>query len=132
VSPLGRACTFAAVALAVVTVALWSAGEPSEGSADSAADGADLFLAKGCASCHVGPASGAASSGSPPLDHAQAWAGDRRPGMSAAAYLAESMADPAAFISPVFNGGSGPMTAMPQLVLTSDEVDALVDYLLAG
>ena len=49
----------------------------------------------------------------------------------AAAYLAESMRRPDAFISPAWRGG-GPTTAMPQLDLTDAEIDALVDYLLAA
>jgi hypothetical protein len=52
--------------------------------------------------------------------------------MTAEDYLAESMANPAAFISPAFVGGSGPSTAMPRLALSAAEIDALVGYLLAG
>ena len=41
------------------------------------------------------------------------------------------MAAPGVFISPEFSPGSGgPTTGMPQLPLTSEEIDALVAYLL--
>ena len=41
------------------------------------------------------------------------------------------MAAPGVFISPDFSPGSGgPTTGMPQLPLTSEEIDALVAYLL--
>ncbi len=98
----------------------------------SPASGADLFLAKGCASCHVGPDTTPLFSGFPSLGDASSWAGDRRPGVSAENYLAESMAAPDVFVSPAFNGGVGPTSGMPQLRLTSDEIDDLVAYLLDG
>ena len=41
------------------------------------------------------------------------------------------MAAPGVFISPEFSPGqSGPTTGMPQLQLTSEEIDAIVAYLL--
>ena len=52
--------------------------------------------------------------------------------MSARAYLTESIDEPGAFISPAFAGGGyGSLPAMPNLALTPDEVDALIDYLLS-
>jgi hypothetical protein len=70
-------------------------------------------------------------SGFPSLAEAPSWAGERRPGLSAEDYLTESMAAPGVFISPEFSRGqSGPTTGMPQLRLTSEEIDALVVYLL--
>ena len=50
--------------------------------------------------------------------------------MTARAYLAESINEPNALISPAFTG-YGPTTAMPNLALRPDEVDALIDYLLS-
>jgi mono/diheme cytochrome c family protein len=129
-SPVGRACALCAVALAVVTVAFWDSGSPPASSA-AHVDGAELFHAKGCASCHDGPESAALIGGFPPLLDATDWAGQRRPEMTARAYLAESILEPNAFISPAFAGGNGPATAMPSLTLTPDETDALIDYLLS-
>ena len=69
--------------------------------------------------------------GIPSLADAAAWADDRRTNLGAQDYLTESIAAPGVFISPVFQPGqSGPTTAMPQLRLSSEEIDALVAYLL--
>lgn len=95
-----------------------------------ALDGAALFVDKGCATCHDGPRSTAMIEVGPPLDEAAAWAAARVPGQDAPGYLAASMRDPAAFISPAFAGGVGPTTAMPQLELSDAEIEALVAYLL--
>ena len=97
-------------------------------------DGAMLFQAKGCAACHRGPDSTAAyGSGFPGLIEASSWADDRRPGLTAAEYLSESIREPWAFARPGFSPGSGGSTrAMPALELSEAEVDAVVDYLLAG
>jgi cytochrome c551/c552 len=98
----------------------------------SALDGAALFVDKGCASCHDGPRSTAMVAVGPPLDDARAWAATRVDGQDAAAYLAASMRDPGAFISPAFTGGVGPATAMPRLALSDAEIEALVADLLAS
>lgn len=124
---VGRWSGIAAATLAVVTTATWTQGERHE--ADAALDGAQLFRSKGCAACHAGPDSTVEGPSFPPLTDTAAWAGERRPGMSAEEYLAESMLDPGAFVSPAFTP-SGPTTAMPRLDLTEAEVDALVDHLL--
>jgi mono/diheme cytochrome c family protein len=88
--------------------------------------GASLFAAKGCASCHAGPASSSATGLGPPLVDAASWAGERRPGLSAEAYLAESIREPAAFISPARTSD----WTMPRLDVTDEEVDRLVAFLL--
>ncbi|MEO5901381.1 MAG: cytochrome c [Ilumatobacteraceae bacterium] len=93
-------------------------------------DGAQLFRSKGCATCHTGPDSTARFDSAPSLADAAAWAASREPGVSATDYLAESMLAPSTFISPAFHDGGGPMTGMPDLGLSPDEVDALIDYLL--
>jgi mono/diheme cytochrome c family protein len=134
VSPVGRACAICAVVLAVITIATWDRGEGetvADGPTTVVADGAQLFRAKGCASCHDGPDSTAQSVDFPSLADAPSWAGDRRTGMSAAAYIAQSIREPGAFISPAWVGG-GPTTAMPQLGLTEAEIDAIVGYLLGA
>jgi mono/diheme cytochrome c family protein len=96
----------------------------------SPADGADLFMRKGCASCHKGPQTTARIGVAPSLEDVPEWAGQREPGLSASDYVRESILNPPAFISPAFVE-SGP-TAMPSLNLTEAEVDALVAYLLAS
>ena len=129
-SVVGRACVAGAIALAAVTVAFWDSNAPPASSAPTVG-GAELFHAKGCASCHDGPDSTALVGGFPPLTDAGAWAALRLPDMTAREYLAESITEPNVFISPAFAGGNGPATAMPNLTLTPDEVDAIIDYLLS-
>lgn len=135
-SAVGRWCAIAAAVLAVVTAATWMGGGMHEGArsgvADAGPDGAQLFRAKGCAGCHTGPEISALVSGFPPLTDASRWAGERRPRLTPEGYLAESMIDPGAFISPAFTGGNGPATAMPRLELSTTEVELLVAYLLRG
>jgi mono/diheme cytochrome c family protein len=134
VSPIGRACAIGAVVLAVITIATWDRDD-SEAVADRSTsvsgDGAQLFRAKGCATCHDGPDSTAQFVDFPSLADAPSWAGGRRAGMSAAEYIAQSIREPGAFISPAWVGG-GPTTAMPQLGLSEAEIAAVVDYLLTA
>jgi len=141
---LGRWCALGAAVLGVATIATWSLDDESAGEAQQAEpagsnitapvedslDGAELFVAKGCVSCHVGPDTTPMVSGFPSLDGAGAWAGTRKPGMTAEEYLTESMLSPRAFISPAFNGAMGPTDGMPLLILSEVEIEALVAYLL--
>jgi cytochrome c1 len=94
-------------------------------------DGASLFHAKGCATCHNGPDSGAGISEFPDLSDAASWAATRVPGMSASEYVTQSIRDPIAVISPAFSSAGGPTPGMPTLALSDAEVAALVEYLLA-
>ena len=136
-SSIGRLCAIGAVVLAVITVATWNRDEEEavavgpavDGAA--AVDGAQLFQAKGCAGCHAGPDSRPWFDEFPSLADAPSWAGGRRTGLSAAEYIAESIREPGAFISPAWFEG-GPVTEMPQLALTEAEIAAIVDYLLAA
>jgi mono/diheme cytochrome c family protein len=118
-----------AVAFGVLTLVTWNVVQ-SPTAAEPNLDGAQLFRAKGCATCHTGPDSTALGSGFPSLADAPQWAADRRAGVTARDYLIESIAAPSVFTSPAYRGGTGPTTQMPQLQLTADEIDALVDYLL--
>lgn len=122
----GHACAFGSVVLVALTMAFWNSDTDSS-TAPGTLDGADLFQAKGCATCHDGPTSTARPGGAPSLRFAHDWAGDRRPGLTAEEYIAESIVDPGAFISPAY-AGHGPM--MPTLAVTQNEIDALVAYLL--
>ena len=134
-SPVGRASAIGAVVLAAVTVATWDRGEGASAvvapsvAGRAAADGAQLFRAKGCATCHDGPDGRAQFDEFPSLADAPSWAGDRREGLTAENYIAQSIRDPGAFISPAWVGG-GPVTGMPQLGLTEVEIAAIVEYLL--
>ena len=127
---IGRIAAVIAVAFTVLTIATWSETKNTSVEDDPALVGAMRFKVQGCATCHYGPDSSFGIYGVPPLTEASAWAGDRRPGMSAADYLAESIRTPSAFISPAFRGGFGPMTGMPDLNLDDAEIAALVAYLL--
>ena len=98
-----------------------------------AQDGAVIFRVKGCASCHTGPETTALTGERyPNLTDASAWAGDRHPEQTAEQYLAASIREPWAFISPAFTPSGGSGSAMPQLGLSDTEVAAVVNYLLAG
>ncbi|MGH9134270.1 MAG: c-type cytochrome [Ilumatobacteraceae bacterium] len=111
----------------------WRDDTPERARAASEVDGAALFQAKGCATCHTGPASLAAVGDAfPSLADAAAWAGSRRAGMSAGDYVDESIREPWAFISPEFEPYGGPTTAMPDLGLSAAERAAIVDFLLDG
>ena len=124
------------IALAAAVVCLagsWIAWQrhPATGEATTF-DGAAVFRAKGCASCHAGPQSQPRFGGAfPDLSNAPEWAASRRPAMSASEYLAESITQPNAFISPAHTGPVGPTDQMPALGLDQREVDALVQYLLS-
>ncbi len=124
----------AGVAL-VASVAVWLTGPTGDASPagttnGTAIDGASLFRAKGCATCHTGPDSTAGGEGFPDLSAAGDWAAARVPGMSAEDYITQSIRDPIAVISPEFASGAI-VTGMPTLTLSDGEVAALVEYLLA-
>lgn len=87
-------------------------------------------MRKGCASCHDGPQTTARVPVAPSLADVAEWASERKPGVSAADYVKESIVNPPAFTSPELRQ-NGPV-AMPSLWLTEAEVDALVSYLLSS
>ncbi len=127
-----RLFAVASLLAAFGSVVAWQ-HEPVSTAAATSADGAALFQAKGCASCHHGPDSSALSGESfPSLADVSTWAGERRSDLSAEQYLTESIREPGAFRSPMFSPAGGPTMAMPVLELTDVEVDAIVEYLLAG
>ena len=119
----------AAVAAALSLVA--AAARPDAGDEAVALDGASLFTAKGCATCHDGPGDASTIGIGPSLVGASSWAGKRIDGVSAEDYLEQSMRSPSAFISPAYRPDGGPNTGMPLLQLSDREIAALVDYLLA-
>jgi mono/diheme cytochrome c family protein len=111
---------------AALSVTAWQEETPVSA---SPRDGADLFMRKGCASCHDGPQSTARMGEvGPSLADAEEWAGERLPGINARDYVRESIRNPTAFRSPEARDGA----AMPSLNLSEAEIDALVEYLLAS
>lgn len=123
----------AAVVAVVASMVAWQRDPVPASAAAASLDGATLFRAKGCAACHTGPDSRAFPGDLfPSLADAPSWAADRREGLIAADYLAESIREPWAFPAPGFSAGSaGPTVAMPALELSDAEVAAIVEYLLA-
>jgi cytochrome c oxidase subunit 2 len=94
----------------------------------SAADierGKSLFYVKGCVSCHQKAAApGNITSVAPNLTGLAQRADLRKPGMSAAAYVRESIKTPSAFYV------SGFTATMPDLGLSDEEIAALSAFLL--
>jgi mono/diheme cytochrome c family protein len=87
-----------------------------------------LFYAKGCVTCHTKAGeTGAIGQVGPDLTDLASRAATRRPGMSAEAYVRESIKTPSAFFAPGFEGGTA---RMPDLGLSDDEVAALTAFLL--
>ena len=108
---------------AALSVTAWQRESPAAASTHA---GADLFMLKGCASCHTGPQTTARLEVGPSLAEVNEWAGERQPGIGARDYVRESIRNPPAFISPAV----GNTARMPSLNLTEAEIDALVEYLL--
>jgi mono/diheme cytochrome c family protein len=128
VTRVGIAAAVIAVGAVIGSVVAW----PDDAAAprrSAPADGAEVFLAKGCATCHDGPDTTAAFGVGPSLADTASWAGERVASMSARDYVAESILVPSAVISPVFRA-DGPTTAMPTLDLSPGELESIVDYLV--
>ena len=127
-----RAALYATAAVAAAALSfVAAAARPGAGGDTAAADGAALFVAKGCSSCHEGPAGRSLTGVGPSLAAAPTWAGERIAGVAAADYLEQSMRSPSAFISPAHRSTGGPSVGMPLLRLSDEEIDTLVDYLLS-
>lgn len=116
------------LAAAAGSFAAWRTEAPAP---ISSRDGGDLFISKGCASCHDGPQTTPNFSVGPSLVDVADWAAERKPGVSAREYVEESIVYPTAFMSPDFFP-NGPTSSMPLLNLSPAEVDALVSYLVGG
>jgi mono/diheme cytochrome c family protein len=126
------------VALAAVTAWAWTARSssaadrtPPVAAVSAPLDGADLFRAKGCASCHEGPGTRSSIGLAPSLAAVGDWPPERRRSMPLADYLRESILEPGAFTSLVFSP-NGPTTAMPGIAVSPAELEALVAYLMGG
>ena len=121
------------VVLAAATVLTWSwpgEGEaaPGEASASAPPEGANLFRAKGCATCHQGHDTRPPVPVGPNLAGPEAVAATRQPGVSAPDYVRRSITAPDSFVVAGFPGEG--MGAMPTLAVSEAELEALVAYLL--
>lgn len=90
-------------------------------------EGRLLFLAKGCNGCHVMRGLPGQAEVGPDLTALASMAPSRRPGMTAEAYVRQSIRQPQAFIVP---GYQGQFAEMAVLSLTDAEVEALVEFLI--
>jgi cytochrome c551/c552 len=128
---IARPALLLGAAALVTGAALWTArDDPGSGAAAPtplALDGASLFRAKGCASCHAGPTTAGFTDVGPSLADVATWAGTRVDGLSAEEYVRQSIVAPQAFISPEHHSRA---LQMPTLPLAPEELDALVAHLL--
>jgi cytochrome c oxidase subunit 2 len=115
-----------ALVLAVATVSFYSQSSPTSDTPQS--PGELLFLSKGCTGCHS--IQGVATTGrvGPDLTSVGRVAGARVEGLSAREYIAQSLAEPQAFVVPGYEATTA--GAMPDFKLTEEEISALVDFLL--
>jgi hypothetical protein len=120
------------LALGAASVVLWVqqpavvVPAPEVSTPEAQLDGEILFRIKGCSGCHVGPGIGEGVQIGPPLVGLSVVAGQRIEGMTAEAYIRQSLLEPEAFFAPGYGGD----IQMPTLSLTEADVDALVIFLL--
>ncbi len=110
--------------LTLALAALIAACAPEPPATETVARGRQVYRQLGCASCHEPNLFGQRLG--PPLDHVGTVAAERRPGMTAEAYLRESILDPGAYVVP------GYQDTMPRGLgrdLSPTDLDALVAYL---
>lgn len=115
-----------AIALTIATISVYS-NEPSVASLGSTPSGEVLFLTKGCGGCHSIAGVAERATNAPNLTDLAQTAGDRVVGLTAEAYVRQSLREPQAFIVPGFGGNF----EMPTLALTEHEIDSLVAFLLS-
>ena len=114
------------VRVCVATALLLAACAPEAPATEPVARGRQVYRALDCGACHEPNLFGRRAG--PPLDQVGTLAGARREGLSAAAYLRESLESPGAYLVP------GYPDAMPRgLVrkLSPEDLDALIAYLLS-
>jgi cytochrome c oxidase subunit 2 len=99
--------------------------------ADPVSQGKTLFQSKGCIGCHHVSDKGLRSQTSigPDLSGLARNGATRRPNLDAAAYIRESIRQPAVFQAPGFGGSD--MLSMPILPVTDPELETLVAFLLS-
>jgi cytochrome c oxidase subunit II len=115
------------VLLAGATVAVYASdpGPQSETATAGSIEGRTVFLTKGCTGCHSREGDSETGFIGPELTGLADRAGDRVEGLSAEEYVRQSVLDPQAYIV------NGYGSQMPVLPVDSEELDALVDYLLS-
>ncbi|HSK06089.1 MAG TPA: c-type cytochrome [Acidimicrobiia bacterium] len=113
------------VLLGGATVAVFAIDPESGQTQPLAIDGRSVFLTKGCTSCHS--LAGVSTTGQigPNLTGLADRAGDPVDGLDPEDYIRQSILDPEAFVV----DGYSPL--MPTLPLDTEELDALVEFLLA-
>ena len=131
-SRLGLVVTAAIVVLLVgATVAVYAidpgmhqAAAAAEGSAHGSVEGQTVFLTKGCTGCHsrAGVSEGFVG---PDLTNLADRAGVRVEGLTAEEYVRQSVLNPQAYIVSGYGG------QMPVLPVDTEELDALVEFLLS-
>jgi cytochrome c oxidase subunit 2 len=104
--------------------------DPLSPDRDPVERGQALFVTKGCVGCHSTTEIAATVPVGPDLTRLPATAKDRVPGLSAEAYVRQSLLEPQAFIVPDYRH-PGLIGQMPRLPLNEEEVAALVAYLLS-
>lgn len=115
-----------AVVLAIATVSYYSTPTPAHEASQS--HGELLFLSKGCTGCHSIQGLATTAQIGPDLTMVGRIAGERVEGLSAAEYIAQSLATPQAFIVPGYEATTA--GSMPDFDLTENEIAALVEFLL--
>ena len=122
--------------LLVLTLALTACGGGSGGGGTASTGGASgnadrgkqLFADKQCGTCHVlASVPGAAGTIGPTLNGIGNTAGSRKPGMSAADYIRESIKDPNAF---VVSGYPSPSPMILPVPVNDAEINDLVAFLV--
>ncbi len=106
--------------------------ETGDSARDQVAMGQEIFTgAGGCSACHTVEGISAGLVG-PDLTHIGTDAATRKPGVSAEAYIRESIREPDAFVAEgVARAIPGLMTSAITANLSDDQVAALVEFLLA-
>jgi mono/diheme cytochrome c family protein len=91
--------------------------------------GRAVFDTNGCAACHA--VQGDTRLVGPSLARISETGATRNPGMSAEAYIEESIRNPGAFIVPGFPGPPSLMPPFAPAQISDDELNSLVQYLLS-
>lgn len=117
------------VAAAALTLsACGGGGGAGGGGGGNAAKGKDLFTSKQCITCHtLAAVPGAVGIIGPNLNKIGTDAATRKPGVTAEAYIRESIKDPNAFIAPGF---TAPSLMIPPVPVSDPEITDLVAFLI--
>lgn len=121
-----------AVLLMALTVAIAACAGGGTGATTGGGGNADrgkaLFTEKQCITCHtLSSVPGATGTIGPTLNGIATTAATRKPGMSAADYIRESIKDPNAFITPGFASPSAMVLPVP---VNDAEINDLVAFLM--